>query len=88
MYITEITDANAGYCREIMKFAELRHLDGVKGNFALSETEYVAGVMEGEGLVRLLRSDVEELVRQQHLIFQTLWEHSEPASKRLSNMAR
>jgi hypothetical protein len=84
MYITEVTEGNAGYCREIMQFAELRHLDGVKGNFALSETEYVAGVMEGEGLVSLVRSDVGELVRQQHLIFQTLWEHAEPAAKRLS----
>lgn len=87
MYITEVTEANASYCKEIMQFAEIRHLDGVKGNFALSETEYVAGVMEGEGLVCLVRSNVGELVSQQHLIFQTLWEHSEPAAKRLSTMS-
>ena len=31
--ITEITYANISACREIMKFAEVRHMDGVKGNF-------------------------------------------------------
>lgn len=87
LYITDITEGNVGHCKEIMKFAELRHLAGVKGNFAISETEYVAGVMLGEGLTSLVRCDVEELVRQQHLVFQILWEHSQPASERISSMA-
>jgi hypothetical protein len=38
LYITEITEDNLPYCREIMRFAELRHLRGVKGNFAMSDT--------------------------------------------------
>ena len=41
-FITEITKDNIHYCKEIMKFEELRHMDGVKGNMAVSETEYVA----------------------------------------------
>jgi len=41
--ITEITKENARYCKELVKnIDELRHLDGVKANFAVSETEYVA----------------------------------------------
>jgi hypothetical protein len=87
LYITDITEGNIGHCKEITKFAELRHLAGVKGNFAISETEYVAGVMQGDGLASLVRCDVEELVRQQHLIFQTLWEHSRPASERIASLA-
>ncbi|HKU48750.1 MAG TPA: hypothetical protein VJP79_02260, partial [Nitrososphaera sp.] len=83
-YITEITPANLQHCQEIMGFAELRHLDMVKGNFALSESEYVAGVLEGNTLVSLVRCDVPELVRQQHLVFQTLWDHSEPAAGRIT----
>src|SRR6476620_12617116 len=39
--IVEITKNNISYCKELMKFAELRHLDGVKGSFAISETEYI-----------------------------------------------
>ncbi len=82
-YITEITKDNLEYCREIMTFAELRHLDGVRGNFALSETEYIAGLKRGNAIVSLVRSSSEELVRQQHLVFETLWLHAVLADERL-----
>ena len=42
-YITDITKDNVSYCKELMKFAyEIRHLDGIKANFSVSETEYLA----------------------------------------------
>ena len=42
-YITEITSENISFCRELIKIVdELRHLDGIKGNFMLSESEYLA----------------------------------------------
>lgn len=82
-YITDITKNNLQYCKEIIQFAELRHLDGIKGNFAVSDTEYVAGVLHGKTLVSLVYSDVSELVAQQRSILDTLWRHSMPASERL-----
>ena len=33
--ITEITMANISYSKELAKYAELRHLDGVKGNLGI-----------------------------------------------------
>ncbi|MGI0048331.1 MAG: hypothetical protein ACREAW_02225, partial [Nitrososphaera sp.] len=36
-FITEITRANVHHCREIMKIAELRHLDGIKGSFIIAD---------------------------------------------------
>ena len=42
-HVTEINNENIHYCKDLMKVIdELRHLDGVKGNFAVSETEYLA----------------------------------------------
>ena len=42
-YLTEITDANISYCKELMSIVdEVRHLDGIKGNFMVSEIEYLA----------------------------------------------
>jgi two-component system, OmpR family, sensor histidine kinase VicK len=36
-YLTEITDANISYCKELMSIVdEVRHLDGIKGNFLMS----------------------------------------------------
>jgi K+-sensing histidine kinase KdpD len=41
-FITEITKENISYIKEFMKSVELRHLDGVKGNFGVSDSEYIA----------------------------------------------
>ncbi|MEO9363111.1 MAG: hypothetical protein ABI348_04340, partial [Nitrososphaera sp.] len=43
-YVTEITAHNLESCRELIEFVELRHLAGVRGSFAVSETEFVAGI--------------------------------------------
>jgi len=45
-YLTEITNDNISYCKELIKIVdELRHLDGIKGNFMISEEEYLAPVI-------------------------------------------
>ena len=41
-FVTDITKDNIKYCKELMQISELRHLDGVKGNFAISEKGYTA----------------------------------------------
>src|SRR3989442_2733612 len=41
-FITEFTKDNIPYCKEAMKTVQLRHLDGVKGNYGVSDTEYIA----------------------------------------------
>ena len=42
-FITEITNDNISYCKELITLVdELRHLDGIKGNFYVNETEYLA----------------------------------------------
>lgn len=79
LYITEVTQDNLPHCREIAGFAELRHLEGVAGNFAVGDTEYVAGEMRGSTLGSLVYSDAKELVAQQRHVFDTLWKHAAPA---------
>ena len=86
LYITEITRDNLQHCKEIAEFAELRHLGGVRGNFAVSETEYVAGAMRGGTLASLVHSDVKELVEQQRHVFDTLWEQAAPAKERMEQL--
>jgi len=42
-YLTEITPENVSFCKELMSIVdELRHLDGIKGNFMISQSEYCA----------------------------------------------
>lgn len=35
--ITEVTKENISYCRQLMQIANIRHLDGIKGNFAVGD---------------------------------------------------
>ena len=42
-YLTEITKDNISFCKQLVSLVdELRHLDGIKGNFMVSESEYLA----------------------------------------------
>ena len=86
-YITEITLANLPYCKEIMQLAQLRHLNGVKGNFAVSDAEFVAGTMRGRTLASLVQSDSIELVQQQRHVFDTLWNQAVPAKKWIEELS-
>jgi hypothetical protein len=41
--VTDITSENIRHCKELLKFGyEIRHLDKIKANFSVSETEYLA----------------------------------------------
>lgn len=42
-FVTEITKGNLTFCKNsVMKVAEIRHLGGIKGNFGVSDTEYIS----------------------------------------------
>jgi hypothetical protein len=89
-YITEITDANISYCRELMSIVdEVRHLDGIKGNFMVSEIEYLAPATSHEEtkLASLvIYSSVREIVEHQQYVFETLWNKSMSADKRIREL--
>ncbi len=83
---TEITKDNVDYCKELMKIVdELRHLDGVKGGIAVSETEYMATTIleEGKPLTQVIYSNVREVIEQGQYIFDTLWNTAIPAERKI-----
>jgi signal transduction histidine kinase len=86
-YLTEITSENISYCKELLHIVnELRHLDGIKGNFMISETEYLAPVIlfeEGKVASQLIHSNAKELVEQHEYIFDTLWSNAISAERRI-----
>ncbi|HEY5631695.1 MAG TPA: HAMP domain-containing sensor histidine kinase [Nitrososphaeraceae archaeon] len=85
-YIAEITTENILYCKELMKIAEVRHLDGIKGNFMVSEKEYIALAVSNNtsGVAsQIIYSNLQEIVEQQNYIFDTLWNKAIPAIKKI-----
>lgn len=45
--ITDITRDNVKHCKELVQIAELRQLDGIKGNFGISEKVYTYPIATG-----------------------------------------
>lgn len=85
-FITEITNGNVHHCKEMMKFAELRHLNGIKGNFVIADgTDYagVANTEEARPVTQLIVSNVRAFVEQQKYFFEMLWSKSVPAEQRI-----
>jgi two-component system, OmpR family, sensor histidine kinase VicK len=86
---TEITKENIQYCKELMKMVdELRHLDGVKGGMAVSESEYMATTVleESKPLTEVIYSNVKEVVEQGQYIFDTLWNSAISAEKKIKEI--
>jgi len=93
-YVTEVTEENILYCKELSKFAEIRHLNGVRGNFEVSRNEisgkgeYIATatLQEAESVAQLIYSNVEEIVEQQQFVFDTLWNRAIPSQVRIKEI--
>ncbi|HEY6885358.1 MAG TPA: hypothetical protein VI278_15090 [Nitrososphaeraceae archaeon] len=90
-YITEITENNVAYCKELIKIVdELRHLEGIRGNFYVSETEYIAPATlheKGRPASQITYSNVKEIVKHhKHYVFDTFWSRAMPAEQRIKEI--
>ena len=87
-YVTEITEHNISYCKELIKIVdELRHVDGIEGNFYISETEYIAPASlheRGKPASQIIYSNVKEIVEHQHqYVFESFWRRAISAERRI-----
>jgi two-component system sensor histidine kinase VicK len=89
-YITEITTENISFCKQLNKIVdELRHLDGIKGNFMLSESEYLAPLIlfrKGEIAPQIIYSNIKEVIEHQQYVFDTLWVKAVSAAKKIKEI--
>ncbi len=89
-YITEINHHNFEDCKALLGIVdELRHLDGVKTNFMISEEEYLAPLIQDKSEAiasEHIYSDMAQIVEHGRCIFDTLWSKSIPAEERLSQI--
>src|SRR5215469_13010260 len=89
-YITEITKDNLDYCKELISVVdELRHLDGIRGNFYVSEIEYAAPSTlheSGKSSDMMIYSCVKEIVEHQQYIFDSFWNTSSSAERKITEI--
>jgi signal transduction histidine kinase len=75
----------------MLEFAEIRHLDGMKGNFEVAdEKEYVAvaTLHKSQPLPQLIFSNVPEIVQQQQFVFDSFWNRAMPAQQKISELEK
>jgi two-component system sensor histidine kinase VicK len=89
-YLTEITIENISFCKQLLStVSEIRHLDGIKGNFMISESEYLAPAVLFEKwkvAARIIYSNVKELVKEHEYVFDTLWSKAISAQQRIKEI--
>ena len=84
-FITEITKENLHYCKDLRKIVtEMRHLEGVVGGIAVSESEYMSTttLREKQLLTQVFYSNAKEVVGQGQYIFDTFWNKAIPVEDR------
>jgi two-component system, OmpR family, sensor histidine kinase VicK len=90
--VTDITKENIHYCKELLKFGyEIRHLDDIKANFSVSETEYLAtaaALREAEPIPQIIYSNVKDIVEQQRYVFESFWNRATPAETRINEIEK
>ena len=90
--VTGITKENIHYCKELLKFGyEIRHLDDIKANFSVSETEYLAtaaALREAEPIPQIIYSNVKDIVEQQRYVFESFWNRATPAETRINEIEK
>jgi two-component system, OmpR family, sensor histidine kinase VicK len=89
-YVTEITKDNLPYCKQLMVMVdELRHLDGIKGNFYVSESGYLAPATaheRGKSASQIIYSNVNEIIEHQRYVFDSFWNRAIPAEGRIKEL--
>lgn len=87
--VTDITKENLSACRNLMSaVTELRHIGGLAGNFGVSDSECISIPTTTGEIKRLefVHSDSENVVRQQQMVFDTLWTCATPAYARIDEL--
>src|ERR671914_262125 len=84
-WVTDITKGNLTHCKDLMQYAEVRHISSLNENFRVSEAEYIAATTTNEGfpIPKLNYSNSKEIVGQQQYIFEALWAKGVPAERRI-----
>ena len=84
--ITEITKDNLSYCKELMKFTEIRHLNKIVGNSIIGDKEYLAQSAGHVFTSNLIYSNENRMLEQQNSLFENFWNNATPQKEQISTL--
>jgi len=86
--VTEVTKENLSYCKGLSELCDLRHIEGIKANFGVSEFEYLStGTMDiSQPIFQVIHSNTKEIVEQQEYVFESFWDRAVPARTKIAEI--
>lgn len=87
--ITEITKENIAYCKTMMRYFDVRHVDGAKGNFGISDQrEYLGNILSFDENPdkQLIHINNKSFVESQQYLFDTLWNRTMPSKEKIKEI--
>jgi two-component system, OmpR family, sensor histidine kinase VicK len=87
--ITEVTADNIPYVKQIMELFEVRHLKGIRSNFAIIDKRecLIHSIShEDQPLSHAIVSNSKALVEAQQYLYETLWSKAIPAGKKVKEI--
>jgi two-component system sensor histidine kinase VicK len=92
-YITDVKESNIKACKFLVEelHVKVRHLEGIRSNFVVSENEYTSDLSAphpDKPTTKLLYSNSKELLAQQKQLFETLWSIAIPAESKIYEIDR
>ena len=84
--ITEITKDNLSYCKELMKFTEIRHLNKFVGNSIIGDKEYLAQSVGHVFTSNLVYSNENRMLEQQNSLFENFWNNATTQREQTSTL--
>jgi len=93
-FLTEVREENLQYCKKMLeeiKHIEMRHMDGVKGNFVLHDDKeyflpFFVGRIEEPESRNALYCTQKEMVEAHLFMFENLWRQALPAQLRIKEL--
>jgi two-component system, OmpR family, sensor histidine kinase VicK len=87
-YLFEVVKDNIAACKNLMEVvgrnnSYFRHSDDVEANFIVNEKEYLGSITLKEPNQQAIHSNMKDMVKQQHHIFESLWNRAIPIQDKI-----
>lgn len=87
-YLVEVVKDNIQSCKNLMEIAaqnnsNFRHSDDIEANFIVNEKEYLGSITLKEPNQQAIHSNMKDMVKQQHSIFESLWNRAIPIQDKI-----
>jgi two-component system, OmpR family, sensor histidine kinase VicK len=87
-YLVEVVKDNIQSCKNLMEIAaqnnsNFRHSDDIEANFMVNEKEYLGSITLKEPNQQAIHSNMKDMVKQQHHIFESLWNRAIPIQDKI-----